>query len=87
MINEYFLTNFRKEFSYPKFLEAWYAYQKLLDIDLTKGFCCDVCGTSPDLVVCDGTSLGFRRELLMSVLENSPEPSNVAIERKRLVTF
>lgn len=50
-------------FSYNHFRLSWYAYLNLLDIDLSLGFSCKVCGTTPEVVIMDATSLSFRRAL------------------------
>ena len=50
-------------FTYNHFRLSWYAYLNLLDIDLSLGFSCKVCGTTPDIIVMDATSLSFRRAL------------------------
>ena len=81
------VANFQKLFSYAKYLQAWYAYHNLLDVGLTQGFSCETCGTSPDLIVCDGTSLGFRHELLVSVLEADAQTPVLAIDRKRQALY
>ena len=50
-------------FAYNHFRLSWYAYLNLLDIDFSNGFCCKVCGSTPDLIIMDATSLSFRRAL------------------------
>lgn len=72
---------FSKVCGYGKFVESWYAFMKLLDVDVGQGFCCDTCGPNPEVVVCDGTSLGYRQDLAMSAA-CTPEPE-VAIKRTR----
>ena len=54
---------FKVSVSYSHYLSAWYAYMELLDVDLTEGFQCSKCGTTPDLVIMDATALSFRRQL------------------------
>ena len=46
------------------FRRAWNAFIRLLDIYLLSSFQCPICGPCPDTVVCDGTMLGFRKDLL-----------------------
>ena len=36
----------------------------MLDISPDESFICPVCGPQPSVVVCDGTMLGFRKDLL-----------------------
>ncbi len=43
---------------------AWNAFIRLLDMSWAKAFTCSVCGTQPEVIVCDGTDLGFRRDFL-----------------------
>ena len=50
-------------FTYNHFRLSWYAYLSLLDIDVSLGFSCKVCGTTPDVIIMDATSLSFRRAL------------------------
>ncbi len=50
-------------FKYHHFQHAWYSFMQLLDIDYSKGFCCNVCGNLPSTLIMDGTSLAFRRAL------------------------
>lgn len=53
------------KFPYHWFKASWYHYLSLLDIDYESGFkCpnCDVDGT-PNIIICDATSLSFRRDL------------------------
>ena len=41
---------------------AWYSFLELLDINYEDGFVCGRCGAYPEVVLCDATTLGFRRE-------------------------
>ena len=50
-------------FKYHHFRKAWYTFMNLIDIDYDKGFSCNICGTSPELVVMDATSVSFRAAL------------------------
>ena len=45
---------------------AWNAFARLLKIDMKSSFQCPICGDSPQVVICDGTMLGFRKDLLES---------------------
>lgn len=50
-------------FKYHHFRQAWYSFIRLLDIDYSEGFCCNLCGNHPSTIIMDGTSLSFRRAL------------------------
>lgn len=54
-------TDFRQLFPYRYFRMAWYAYLKLLDINMDDGFMCKDCGPNPDMILCDATSIGHRK--------------------------
>ena len=57
-------THFRKSFPYHWLRASWYHYLHILDIDYSNGFICPKCADQPKTVVCDATSLAFRRQLL-----------------------
>ena len=64
--------DFSKKLKYNHWRMSWYGYMSLLNIDFGTGWqTCTECGDSPDVVVCDGTSLGFRRNLLKHSVEDS----------------
>lgn len=67
---------FPKVMTYKKFKHAWYGFLSLLDVDISSGFMCPHCGSSPNIVICDGTSLAFRRQLLKSA-SVSPDNNDV----------
>lgn len=50
-------------FKYHHFRQAWYSYVNLLDVNYSRGFCCNVCGNNPTTVIMDGTAISFRRAL------------------------
>lgn len=53
---------------------AWNSFARLLDIKWTEAFRCPQCGDAPQIVVCDGTQLGCRKDLLQNLqIEQSPE--------------
>ena len=56
-------------FPYHWLRASWYHYLSILDIDYPSGFVCPRCGDQPRSVVCDATSLAFRRQLLPTVTE------------------
>ena len=47
---------------------AWYSFSRLLDLHFGEIFQCAICKHLPDVVVCDGTSLGFRKDFLPTIL-------------------
>jgi hypothetical protein len=75
---------FTSIFNYGNLVESWYAFVNLLDVNFEEGFVCDKCGPDPRTIVCDGTSLGFRRSLLMTAMSKIPE-LQVPIPRRRLL--
>ena len=75
--------HFPKLCAYSNFVDSWYGFQELLDINLEEGFQCDKCGTDPSTIVCDGVGVGFRRDLLMSALCSSASELQIPIPRKR----
>ena len=54
---------FPTTFTYNYFRLAWYSYLKQLDIRYEESFVCPNCGTEPQTVVMDATSLAFRKQL------------------------
>lgn len=44
--------------------QAWNSFARLLDIKWSEAFLCPICGPSPGTIICDGTLLGFRKDLL-----------------------
>ena len=74
--------NFESLCSYNNFVSSWYAFRDLLDVDFEEGFVCEECGSNPKIIVCDGTSLGFKRSLLMSTLSMVSEQA-VPVKRTR----
>ena len=43
---------------------AWHSFASLLNLNYTESFKCPICGIYPQLVICDGTLIGFRKDLL-----------------------
>jgi hypothetical protein len=62
MLTDYGYMDMSKVFPYPKFKTAWYEFLKLLDIDMSDGFMCSTCSTSPAVIVCDGNFCGIPKE-------------------------
>ena len=44
--------------------QALNAFARLLNINFAETFSCPICGPSPTIIICDGTLLGFRRDLM-----------------------
>lgn len=67
---------FSKLFPYNFFRQSWYSYMGLLDIDYKADFICNhpSCGTSPKMLIMDGTSLGFQKQFLSH--ENISDENN-----------
>ena len=47
--------------------KAWNGFSRLLNIDYTAAFRCDICGDEPNCIICDATSLGVRKDLLSKI--------------------
>ena len=45
--------------------KAFYAFSRLLAIPIYDSFVCENCGPCPETVVCDGTMIGMRKDLVM----------------------
>ena len=57
------------------FKDAWYSYLSLLDISYFEGFSCLECGSQPDVIICDGTSLSLMcRFVVKGPEEKESEP-------------
>ena len=52
--------------------QTWNAFAQLLDIDWFESFQCPLCQPCPEVVICDGTILGFSKDLLVT-FTNHPE--------------
>ena len=44
--------------------QTWNAFARLLRIDFAENFSCPICGPTPTTVICDGTLIGFRKDLM-----------------------
>ena len=86
MVEDFGFLKFKDNFHYENFVHAWYAFMGLLDVDESDGFYCEKCGCNPTVVVCDGHSLGFRRQLLQCLVGSNFPPAQVAIDRYRYYT-
>lgn len=70
---------------YKHFRWAWYSFLALLDVDYSTGFQCSRCGTYPQVLVMDATSLSFRRELGFWDSPVMVDTSNKRVHKGRLV--
>lgn len=52
--------------------QAWNAFARLLDVNLAESFTCPMCGPSPNTIICDGTFIGFRKDLLDTFESDTP---------------
>ena len=68
---------FPSVFPYYVFRASWYKYIELLDIDFKMSFECPKCSSQPDIIICDATSLAFRRDFLAPVSEDNPPLENI----------
>ncbi|CAH1786457.1 unnamed protein product [Owenia fusiformis] len=59
----YGYIDFENVFLYNHFRSSWYAFLDLLELDYQEMFSCPKCGDTPNTIVCDGTSLSFRKDL------------------------
>ena len=69
--------------SIPTLRRAWNSFARLLDLDFENSFLCPVCVcTTPNTAVCDGTMLGFRKDLITAC---SPFDLKEAVSDKPLL--
>ncbi|CAG2234984.1 unnamed protein product [Mytilus edulis] len=73
--------DFEKMMTYCKFRHSWYAFLSLLNIDYNLGFQCTECGDTPDTIVCDATSLSFRKTFVKWESQPNVEDSDCMIGR------
>ena len=55
--------------------KAWNSFARKLNIDFSSIFVCRQCGPNPEIVVCDGTMVGFRKDFLPA-LDNEKATTN-----------
>ncbi len=55
---------------------AWNAFARLLDLKFSESFECPVCGRSAATIICDGTLVGFRKNLPPALLQ---EPNRESV--------
>ena len=63
---------------------AWNAFSRLLDINFHTSFLCLVCGAQPSTMICDGTMLGFRKDLISCVYHHTPTLNNLLVLHYRI---
>ena len=54
---------------------SWNAFTRLLNLKFSGNFQCPVCGCSPETIICDGTLVGFRKDLLPAFLQEPDRES------------
>jgi len=57
---------------------AWNAFARLLDLGISQCFQCPSCGIYPGVIICDGTSIGFRKDLIPAIW-NTQEHSRLPL--------
>ena len=73
----------KSNFPYHWLKSAWYYYITILDIDYANGFKCPKCSgenEAPKIIICDATSLAFRRELLQEVSNLNRETLDIVLD-------
>ena len=55
-----------KVVTYKTLRKGWNAFARLLDINWERTFSCSQCLDEPEVVIMDGITLGFRKDLLKS---------------------
>ena len=71
--------SYTKPVSVKLLRQAWNAFTRLLNINLAETFACPICGPSPTTIICDGTLLGFRKDLMGTLDSDSPLPAGQPI--------
>ena len=60
---------------FPMLRKAWNAFVRLLDIDYSNAFVCQDCGMNPDIIICDGTDVGMKKDLIPDI--SASEQNNI----------
>ena len=61
--------------------QAWNAFARLLCVDLAESFTCPICGLSPTTIICDGTLIGFRKDLIQSIHDDNSHLQQGQVEK------
>ena len=69
--------------NYQQWRLTWYSFLGLLDIDYASSFQCEECGSYPKVLLCDATTLGFRRQYARPIEIDRVEESQVTRLRGR----
>lgn len=75
--------DFKSKFPYHWLKASWYHYLSILDIDYDNGYNCPRCslgGNTPSIIICDGTSLAFRREFLCEIASFEVQPQSILLD-------
>ncbi|XP_065067450.1 uncharacterized protein LOC135693013 isoform X1 [Rhopilema esculentum] len=65
--------------TYDQWRMAWYSFIRLLDVDFISRFSCSKCGQYPPIILCDATSLGYRRKYSRGLQELPNEANPVML--------
>lgn len=60
------------------FRAAWNAFSRLLDITFQSSFVYPICGAEPSTMICDGTMLGFRKDLISHIISSPSHPQQTS---------
>ena len=80
VLKDYGFKDVDQVFTYEKFKLAWYSFLQLLDKDFASAFMCPICSSTPDIIICDGTSVSFQSRMWHCKALETPSTSvlNVA---------
>ena len=59
---------------------SWNAFARLLNIRLEDSFQCSICGPTPDIVICDATDVGMRKDFLPNLRVTDSQAHPVFIQ-------
>ena len=61
----------QENINYDNFRMSWYGSLSLLDINYAEESICRICGESTDIVICDATTIGFKRKFIAERLASA----------------
>ena len=63
--------------NYQQWRMTWHSFLRLLDVDYDGCFQCEECGPYPSVILCDATSLGYRKKFATAMyLQRDSDNSN-----------
>ena len=65
---------------YEKLRRAWNSFARLLDIIFDEAFQCSICKDKPEVIVCDATFLGCRKDLLPTMDSANQNTANAPLK-------